>query len=434
MIHHKRILCEDIAQAMEPRFKALSDFIEHNGGEDLVRYLHAQEVEIVAHSSGALLKCYRTKEKDTANNPEDCWRFWSGRYEVDLNHLDDDNVGFSIGFTQKDLRKPIEQIIQRTKSGKLDAVDPGTLIVVEIGTRNPETRLHKDDAKARMVVVGVKYEVPETGLSDLLTDPGEIEEQALKMAGRWESHAQVQSIAHKLGTDSLPLLFRGRLEAPEKVVAGMAKSAEQDPAFSQILNNFLAQAGDQPTEKDYERFFRHAIRRFDDFDIRKLDKQGKVSDSTAVTRDAYRDVVAKLYRRAADVDKEIADTIEEYGANSREHLEDYRDLNYLSAWVRGQVGRYLFADANHDPITQAIHSLEEIKGDVTEDAVMQWVRRHLEEEGVPGDLYALHLNDENVPTDRHTGRGALWDAFLVEANKFIKTKLADLISDSQAAT
>jgi hypothetical protein len=134
------------------------------------------------------------------------------------------------------------------------------------------------------------------------------------------------------------------------------------------------------------------------------------------------------------VDKEIADTIEEYGANSREHQEDYRDLNYLSAWTRGQVGRYLFADNNHDPISQAIHSLEEIKGNVTEDAVMQWVRRHLEEEGVPGELYAQHLSDENVPTDRHTGRSALWDMFMLEANKFIKTKLADVISDSQAAT
>jgi hypothetical protein len=260
MIHHKRILCEEITQAMEPRFQALSNFIRRHGGEDLVRHLHAQEVEIVSHSSGALLKCYRTKEKDTANNPEDCWRFWSGRYEVDLNHLDDDNSSFSIGFTQKDLRKPIEQIIRRTKEGKLDSVDPGTLVVLEVGSRNPETRLHKDDAKARMVVVGVKYDVPETGLSDLLTDPGEIEEQALKMSGRWESHAQVQNMAHKFGTDSLPLLFRGRLEAPEKVVDGMAKSAEQDPSFSQILNNFLAQAGDAPTEKDYERFrrFRHS--------------------------------------------------------------------------------------------------------------------------------------------------------------------------------
>jgi hypothetical protein len=424
-----RIITEEMTAALEPRFKALADFIDLHGGEDLVRHLHAQDVEIVTHSTGALLKCYRTKSKDT-QQPEDCWRFWSGHYEVDANHLDDfDGTTFGAGFTQNDLRRPIDYILSRTKDGSLDLVEPGTLIVVQVGTGSPEVRTHALEPEGNMVVVGVKYDISDDDIGELLSNPGDIEEQALKWSGRWESHLQLQKIADLMGTDSTPLLFRGRLAGTGTVVDGMRKSAEDDPTFRQILNGFLAQAGENPTDKDYERFFRRAIRRFDDFEIRKLDKKGKVSDSTLVTKNTYKDVIEKLYRRFTEVEKEIGSTIDQYGKDSKEHEEDYRDLNYLAAWLREQVTEYLFG-GGEDPITLAIHSLEEVKQRADEPSVLMWVRRHLEEMGVPSDLYGAHLKDPSVPLDRHMGRNALWEMFMREANKFISSHLTDVVADA----
>lgn len=426
----KAVIPEKASKAMEPRFKALADFIDNHGGEDLVRHLHAQDVEIVAHSTGALLKCWRTKSP--SSEPDDCWRFWSGHYEIDLNHLDEDSGGsFGAGFTQSDLRKPIEYILKRTKDGKLDQVEPGTLLVLQVGTSAPDVRTHRTEPEGNMTVVGVQYEVTEEKVSDLLSDPGDIEEQAIKWAGRWESHTQLDKVAGYLGTDVTPLLFRGHLVGTSKVIDGMRKSAEDDPTFKQILDDFLSQAGENPTDKDYERFFRHAIRRFDDFEIRKLDKKGKVADSTLVTKDTYRDIISKLYRRYQDVDKEIGNTIEQSGKDSKEHHEDYRDLNYLAAWLREKVTEYLFDGSADDPITLAIHSLGEVKQNVDETSVLLWVRRHLEEQNIPADLYAAHLKDDNVPQDRHTGRNVLWDMFMREATKFIQSRLGDVIADAR---
>ncbi len=424
-----RVISEEEKKAMEPRFKALADFIDNHGGEDLVRHLHAQDVEIVTHSTGALLKCYRTKETSTSE-PEDCWRFWSGHYEVDANHLDDD-VAYGVGFSQSDLRAPIDYILKRTKEGKMDQVEPGTLLVVQVGSKPPEVRTHKTEPEGNMVVVGVKYEVPESGISDLLSNAGDIEEQAIKWSGRWESHNQLQKMAEMLGTDSTPLLFRGKLSATGKVISGMQKSADEDPTFNKILNDFLGQAGEAPTDKDYERFFRHAIRRFDDFEIRKLDKKGKVADATLVTKDTYKDIIDKLYRRYGDADKEMSSTIEEYGKDSKEHHEDYRDLNYLSLWLREQVVERLFDGSAEDPISLAVHSLGEVKQEVDESSVLLWIRRHLEEQGMPADLYAAHLQDAKVPTDRHAGRTSLWEMFMREVTKFVSTRLGDVIADAR---
>lgn len=424
-----RVISEEAKKAMEPRFKALANFIDHHGGEDLVRHLHAQDVEIVSHSTGALLKCYRTKETDTSQ-PEDCWRFWTGHYEVDSNHLDDDEISISTGFSQTDLKKAIDYVYKRTKEGKLNEIEPGTLIVVEVGSASPEVRAYKMDPEANMVVVGVKYDVTDQGISDLLSSPGDIEEQAIKWSGRWESHSQLQKVSELLGTDSVPLLFRGRLTGTNKVISGMQKSADEDPTFQQILNDFLAQAGENPTDKDYETFFRHALRRFDDFEIRRLDKKGKVADATLVTKDTYRDIIEKLYRRYGDVNKEMTTTIDEFGRDSKEHHEDYRDLNYLSVWLREKVPEYLFDGSAEDPISLAIHSLTEVKKKADEPDVIQWVRRHLEEMGMPQELYAAHLKDPNVPQDRHTGRASLWEMFMREATKFISSRLTDVVADA----
>ena len=280
-----------------------------------------------------------------------------------------------------------------------------------------------------MVVVGVRYDVSEKGLTDLLTGTGDIEKQAIKLSSHWESHGQLQHVAELLGTDSVPLLFRGKLNTATQAVKGMEQSAEEDPVFRQILAGFLAQVGESPTSKDYERFFRHALRKFDDMQIRHLDKEGKVADSTLATKQTYQDIVQKLYRRYQDVDKEIEHTISQYGRDSEEHHDDYRDLNYLSAWLREQVGKYLFDGQNNDPISMAIHSLEEIKGDVTQDAVLKWVRRYLEEENVPTDLYGAHLKDANIPSDRHSGKNPLWEMFMREADRFISSRLSDVIAD-----
>lgn len=424
------VVSEEISKIMEPRFRAMSDFIDLHGGEDLVRHLHAQDIEIVSHSTGALLKCWRTKKP--ASEAEECWRFWSGHYEVDLNHLDEgDSSIFGSGFTQNDLRKPIEYILKRTSEGKLDNIEPGTLVVIQVGTKTPEVRTHSVEPEGSMVVVGVQYDITEDKIAELLSNPGDIEEQAIKWSGRWESHTQLEKVAGYMGTDSTPLLFRGRLVGTGKVVDGMRKSAEEDPTFERILNDFLSQAGDDPTDKDYERFFRHAIRRFDDFEIRKLDKKGKIADATLVTKDTYRDIIAKLYRRYQDVDKEIENTIDQHGRDSKEHHEDYRDLNYLSSWIREKVPAYLFDGSADDPITMAIESLREIGNKhATSDAVLLWVRRYLEEQGIPSDLYASHLKDDKVPQDRHTGRNALWDMFMREADRFIQSRLSDILADA----
>lgn len=429
----KRIISEEAAELMNgPALTALASFVDQHGGEDLIRHLHAQDVEIVAHTNGALLKCFRTDSTDI-EEPENCWQFFAGRYEIDHNHLRSGSSVLSIsGFTEDDYYDPIQHILTRTKEGKLTGIDPGTLIVIEVTSQdNPAVRMHVNKTEAKMVVVGVKYDVTEDEVKNLLNGtPKEIEKQAIKWSGRWESHAQLRKVADLLGTDSIPLFFRGKLSTTQDAVQGMDQSATADPLFRKILDNFLFQAGENPTEKDYEKFFREALRRFHDMDIRHLDHEGKVQDATAITKQSYQDLLDRVYRRYDDVAKEVGDTIDQYGENSEEHQQDYRDLNYLGHWLRDQVGKMAFA-GDSDPISMAIHSLEDADGDVNRDRVLQWVRRHLEEEGLINKLYAAHIRDENVPSDRHTGRGPLWEMFLRELTKIVGNRLDDVIQDAK---
>ena len=365
------------------------------------------------------------------DEPEDGWRFFSGRYEIDPNQLDSgSNVMAIPGFTESDYSEPIQYILNLTKEGKLSGVEAGTLIVIEVTNREePTVRMHANKASGKMVVVGVKYDVDEDEVKNLLNgSPKEIEKQAIKWSSRWESHSQLQWMADLLRTDSLPLFFRGKLSTAETTIKGMEQSAQSDPLFKQIVDSFLAQAGTEPTEKDYERFFRHALRRFHDLDIRHLDHEGKIQDSMAVTKQSYNDLVARIYRRYEDVAKEMESTIDQYGTNSEEHHGDYRDLGYLGHWLREQVGK-LALDGEADPISMAVHSLEDANGDVTKDRVLLWIRRHLEEEGLINKLYAMHIRDQNVPADRHTGRSPLWEMFIKELIKIINGRLNDVISD-----
>lgn len=438
MYQFKRIITEEEQKhLLEPGLRALSHFVDQHGGEDLIRHLHAQDVEIVSHTTGAILKCLRTDETDTSN-PSECWQFFAGKYEIDANDMDltgdsPEEVNRAPGFTHRDYSRPIKYIFDLTKEGKLNEIEPGTLIIVQATAKEkPGVRLHKTNPKGHMTVVGVRYDSTPEQAKEILGDgrPGEIEKQAVQYANRWESHAQVQHIASVLGTDSVPLFFRGKLTTTTKAIAGMDKSAEEDPLFRKILDDFLGQAGDHPQPKDYERFFRTALRRFDDMEIRHLDQDGRVEDRTAVTRENFKDVIQRIYQRFDDASEEIATTIENSGKDSQEHQDDYRDLNYLQLWIRDQVGKIVFDDAKADPISRAMEALHSAGHEATEEVVMQWIRRDLEESGVMTSLYKEHLADPNVPSSRHAGKQTLFEMFMREVQRIIQPRLADLITDA----
>jgi hypothetical protein len=430
---YRRLITEEEAKQQElPGLKALSDFIDQHGGEDLVRHLHAQDVEIVAHTSGALLKCLRTDSTDT-DNPESCWRFYTGRFEIDPSELSDSqlhNLTQAPGFTSRDYYYPVNHVLNLTKEKKLGTIDPGTLIVVQATTsEKPGVRMHRDAPHGRMVVAGVKYEVDAQQARSMLASgrPGEIENAAIKNSGKWEGHAQVQKVAKDLETDSIPLFFRGKLTTTDRAVTGIRKSTDEDPTFRELVDGFLAQAGENPTVKDYERFFRQALRKFEDMDIHRIDREGKVEDSSALTKETYKDLVSRLYSRFDTANSEIQHTIGEYGENSVEHRDDYRDLNYLPLWVRDQVGKMVLGVEGADPVSQAIEGLHYLHKEATHDTVMQWIRRHLEEQGLQNTLYRAHMSDPNVPEGRQMGKNSLWDAFMSELGRIIGPRLDEVV-------
>lgn len=426
---------EEQQQAM-PGLKALADFVDQHGGEDLIRYLHAQDVEIVAHTSGALLKCLRTDSTDT-EDPESCWRFFAGRFEIDPSELSDSelhNLTQAPGFTSRDYYYPVKHILDLTKEKKLGTIEPGTLIVVQAtASERPGVRMHRETPKGRMVVAGVKYDVNGQQAKSLLASgrPGEIENMAIRNANRWEGHAQVQKMASALETDSIPLFFRGKLTTTDRAVTGIRKSTAEDPAFKELVDNFLAQAGENPTAQDYERFFRQALRKFDDMDIHRMDREGKVEDSSALTKETYKDLISKLYSRFDTASGEIQHTIDEHGKNSIEHQDDYRDLHYIALWIRDQVGKLVLGVEGVDPVSQAIEGLHYLRKEATHDTVMQWIRRHLEEQGVPVTLYRTHMSDPNVPEGRQMGKNSLWEAFMVEVGRIIGPRLDEVVDHSR---
>jgi hypothetical protein len=431
----RRILSEEEEHMIqEPALHALADFVDRHGGEDLIRHLHAQDVEIVSHTTGALLKCYRTDHKDTSH-PELCWTFFAGRYELDTDELMSagapQQATIAPAFTNRDYYRPIKHILSMTKAGKLNNIPEGTLVVVQTSaSQEPKVRLHRRTATGNMVVVGVRYDItPSQAQSALATGrPGEIEQQAIKGQNRWESHGQLQRVASWMDTDSIPLFFRGKLTTTARAVTGMERSAQADPLFRRLVDEFLGQVGENPTKQDYERFFRRALQRFDEFDLHRLDREGKIEDRTAITKEAYRDMVERVYRRYDDVEQEIERTIEEYGPNSAEHQNDYRDLNYPGWWVRDQAAKRLFGESS-DPITKAIEALSEHGEHPGIENVTQWVAREFQENGIPQALYRDHVRDERVPQGRQTGKTALWDQFTNEVRALIAPRLSEVVSD-----
>ncbi len=157
-----------------------------------------------------------------------------------------------------------------------------------------------------------------------------------------------------------------------------------------------------------------------------------MQDATVLTKKTYQDLVDKIYRRYEDVAHELQQTVTDTGHDSEEHYSDYSDLNYPGFWIREQVAKHLFSGHDADPLTMAAEALAHSSHKPTEATLMQWVRRHLEEEGVPAALYKEHLKDNLVPANRHTGKNPLWDQFMAEAQKLLSSRLHELVDEVEA--
>jgi len=406
---------------------------------DIVRLLHAKDVEVVSHTTGALVKIYRT-EAEYDDGPEECWRFFARGFEIDP-HSVETNKKEAVkknrfpGFTHRDYYIPILYVMDRHKEGKLKQIPKRTLLIVQATSHDlPGVRTYVSQPRGRLVIAGVKHGTSPDFVERLLhrKRPQDIESTAIQNQDTWEPHQEIQRMAKYLDTDSIPLFFRGGLKNAKDVVHGMTQSAGEDSLFRTILRDVLDKNGELETVEDFDRLLRRSVSQVGDLEFREVDADGKVQSRTVVTRDAYRDLADVAHQNFAQVKGSIAKTIRQYGQDSQEHKDDFGNLRYLDRWIKDMSARQIF-DLDEDPIQVAISALERAGVKAIESRVVNWVRREVEEHGAKGRVYSEHLKDHHVPRDRHLSKNQIWDKVTVEMNKFLRGRLSDVLSDHASA-
>lgn len=441
-IRPKSILTEEEEQTiMEPmrnKLQDLEDFVEEEQGDDFVRWLMAQQIEITSKTQGSLLKVYRNSTEYDEEHPENNWQFFAGKYEIDLDDIDGaesevmQHTESVPGYSHNDYYYAIKHIVKRHKAGALKEVPSNALILLQTQlNEQPSVRLHSSVPKGRMVVVGVRYDVDVEWVRNTLrlNQPNEITSNALKNSNRWETHSRMISMAEIFDTDSLPVFFRGRLNTVPKTFLGIERSAMNDKGFNTRLMTILNQLPEDVSKEDIERILRRSLRSVGDMEVRILDEDGKVEQVVDVTKKSMQSVTGRYYRNYHDVSSSIEDTIEQDGKDSQEHIEDFEDLGYMRHWVRNQAQEYAVGMDGDGLISKAIVALSDGKEDITSDNVRRWVVRTMEGEDLLQKVYRSHLKDQLVPQYRTMGKRELFDLFEDEINKIVATRLPHILAE-----
>lgn len=440
----KQFLVEDVAGTFSRHLKNLGDWIKQGDGkeegdedrEDLVRYLHAKHVEIVGHTTGAVLKIYRTNAP-YEDGPEDCWRFFAGSYEIDPKSVktrkkDVIKSAKYPGFTHRDYFVPILYVMQTHEKGRLRDIDSGTLIVIQTTSyAKPEVRSYNEYPSGRMIVAGVKQKVSEEDIKRLFRSKQDtnIEDMSVDYSDYWEPYSSVVRIARMFQTDSIPLFFSGRLSDVDSVIKGMIRSGSESGLFGRILSDFFSSGGKLKSEEDYNRLFRRVLNDLGGFEIREVDPETKKSNRIMqITNDIYQDVANNLYDRYEKVRDEIQHTVSQYGRGSKEHISDFRSLGYMDKWVAGIAATELL-NPEFDLIGHAVESLENSHQSLNQTNAARWVTREIEESGGKARAYAQHLSDELVPPGLHLRKHKLWDRITEQIRKLIKQRFQDVLQD-----
>lgn len=436
----RRMISEDAdaaqtMKALKSRLDKLEDFVEQEEGDNILRYLLAQQIEVTTKTNGTLLKAYRNDTEYDKDHPEENWQFWIGKYEVDFHDIarsegdvvkgDDSTPGFS----HNDYFYAIKHISDLHKKGKLESIPEKTLILLQTAlNEQPTVRMHVANPKGRMIVVGVRYDTDPEWIETTLKveKPGRITSNALKHSRRWEPHTQMLHMAETLETDSLPVFFRGKLHNVPRTFMGVERSADEDKSFERRLMNGLPENMDEAAMR---RFLSRTLREIGDHEIRILDKDEKVEKVAEVSKDSMQAYMAKLFRNYNDISDSLEDTIAQFGQNSDDHVSDFEDLNYFPHWLRERATSYLFGEDGTGALAQAITTLREAGEDVSQDAVVRWIERQLTEEGYRQKLYREHLRDPRVPRSRYMGRDQLWGQFMSEIEGFVSQKLPHIMAE-----
>lgn len=442
-IRPKSILTEDEDKEMldtplRNKLGELEDFVEEEQGDDFVRWLMAQQIEIVSKTQGSLLKVYRNDQDYDAENPENNWRFFAGKYEIDLADIEGaesevmQHTESVPGYSHNDYYFAIQHIIKRHKAGNLREVPNNTLILMQTQlNEQPSVRLHSSVPKGRMVVVGVRYDVDIEWVRTVLrlNQPSEITQNALKNSRRWEPHSRMIHMAEVFNTDSLPVFFRGRLNTVPKTFLGIERSAMNDKGFNVRLMTILNQLPEEVSKENINRILRRSLRQVGDMELRVLDEDGKVSQVVDVTRDSMQSVTNRYFRNYEDVFSSLKDTIEDEGRDSQGHIEDYEDLKYLHHWIRSEAVQHAIGIDGDGLIAKAIVALSDAKEDITTKNVTRWVMRTMEGEDLLQKLYRSHLKDQLVPQYRNAGKRELFDLFEDEIDKIVASNLPHIIAE-----
>ncbi len=431
----KNLLVEGADNGLNVPLRHLKDWLKDNPGEDIVRMLHAKDIEIVSHTTGALIKAYRTGA-DYDDGPEECWRFFAGWYEIDPHEIET-KKGDVVkrnnfpGFTHRDYYVPILYIMQRHKENRLRHIAKHTLLIIQTTAYElPGVRAHKKHPKGRMIVAGVKYKVDPEFVKKLLRTTRMADLQSkVQQSDKWESYDEVKRMAAIFDTDSVPLFFRGKLSDIEGVIKGIKTSASDDTLFSRVLKQFFDEGGTLTSKEDYDRFFRRILSELGDFEIRELDDQAKVERRIPVTRETYEDVIKRVYGRYEDVVLALAETISKHGKESEQHKIDFKSLHYLDRWISRFCTQEIFPKVGWDSITRAISEIDRAGERKSEGRILNWVRRDIEEGGAKNKAYREHMKDGFVPDGRHTSKNSLWDKCSQEINRLVRERLTDVLSD-----
>lgn len=439
----KRILTEEEEKALDlspfqKKLDDLEDFVESQQGDDFVRWLTAQQIEMTAKTKGALLKAFRNDAPYDQEDPEANWKFFAGKYEIDIaeiDHAEGDmlkSIDSAPGYSHNDYYYSIKYILARHRAGALRKIPENTLILIQTQVdEQPTVRMHSSVPRGRMVVVGVRYDTDAEWVKEVLrlNRENQITKQALKHSQRWEPHTQMLHMAEILGTDSLPVFFRGRLNTVPKTFHGIERSADDDEGFNRRLIGILNQMPEEIDREAMNKILRRSLRAIGDHEIRVMDKEDKVQAVVSVTDRSMAGMINRYYKNYDDVVSSLEDTIESDGKTSDAYVADFDDLNYMMHWIRTKATESTTGNESDNILARAISAITEDGSKPEVKDVSRWVLKTLEEEGMRDTLYRQHLRDQLVPQYRYMAKNQLWERFTSEITDIIASRLPHILAE-----
>ena len=374
------------ARPVELKYPKIAHFaktMKDEKGEKMIKDIFSRNVEITSKMDGQQFGVYINDK----HKPE----FFSKSMKLEPGAFDPKDPDYKkpreSGFEYKDYYRAMKHFKDLEKQGVLKEIPAGTLISGEFfGSKQPNVLKYDREPKGNFVLFGVRS------------------------GDQWANYDQLIRYGKKLGVETVPVLFSGRIKDKTSFMRGLSATLKNNPDFMESVKNYFESIGktkvDSPQDvegllklfleipdpllggekqegvviKDYEFQTARGLNRFLKY-VRQEFAGDRDSAWSDVNKGREEIRLAQMQLRNGKITQEQFDQI-------------LKKNNYYDYLMKAEATDALFGIENR--VVKAIAGLKEKRKTVDPNNVIAWLREDLKEEGYPQYIYDQYKKSEKI--------------------------------------